>query len=393
MLTPVRCVQWMVVLVMVAIASAANAQTKIVLRTRATIGQDEARADRVLMLTDIADVSGQDAERLGSIAIRPSVVSNTGEATIRIEDVRAALDQAVPRVNWGRVMLSGAACTVQFRQAAAPERVRKAVTEPREVVTPQPVEGDLTAGTVRAAVIARLLDLYTVTPQDLRVAFEAGDAELLDTPLMAPGDANGASPTAQRRVDVQPGGGATSGRVPVSILIYDGDRVTRSASITVQAQVQRDVVLARSAIARNQAVTADMVQTARQWQSPSAKPPLTLDQVVGGVSMTRVAAGAIIATGDVAAPIACKRGELIYVHVLSGPVTVKAKARAMSQARDGELVQLKIEGSKETFTARMSGRGRAVLMVAGDDVRQPNAQKGASAPDQPEFSEMNNAQP
>lgn len=342
-----------------AMVSPALAQTQIKLRPSATIMLQDARAARAVTLGEIADVSGSDAERLGAVLVRPGMLGAGDQATISVDDVRSALNEVSPRVNWGRVTLSGSGCAVNFRgiaekQANAPSGRRSG--ESRQDATPQPIEDALAQGTVRSAVIARLLDLYTVAPQDLRLGFDTGDAEILDLSAGEP---------AGRRVDVQPGGGASSGRVPVSVLIYDGDRVVRAASIIVQAQVQRDVVLARSVIARNQAVTADLVQTARQWMSPSAKSPLTMDQVVGGVSMTRLAAGSIIASGDVAAAIACKRGDFVMVHVLSGPVTVRAKARALSQARDGELVQLKVEGSKEPFLARMSGRGRAVMVVPG----------------------------
>lgn len=353
------CMVVALVLAICATISPALAQTQIKLRPSATIVLQDARASRAATLGEIADVSGVDAERLSDVQVRPGMLGKGDQATISVDDVRSALNGLSPRVNWGRVTLSGSACSVNFRtisdKAAIAEPGRRSA-ESHQDATPQPIDDELSLGTVRSAVIARLIDLYTVTPQDLRLGFDSGDAEVLDL---------SASDPATRRVDVQPGGGASSGRVPVSVLIYDGDRVVRTASIIVQAQVQRDVVLARSAIARNQAVTADLVQTARQWMSPSAKSPLTMDQVVGGVSMTRIGAGSIIASGDVAAAIACKRGEMVTVHVLSGPVTVRAKARALSQARDGELVQLKIDGTKEPFMARMSGRGRAVMVVPG----------------------------
>lgn len=354
----VRSVALALVTALLVPVSTAAAQTQIKLRPSANVTITESSAARSAALAEIAEISGSDAERLGTVSIRPSFPGNSQEITITIEDVRLALNEVSPRINWGRVTLSGSACVVRFRRdiASISATETRPPTHVRHDAAPQPIDHALLLGTVRSVVVARLLDLYTVAPQDLRLGFDAGDADLLD--------ASAADP-AGRRVDVQPGGGANSGRVPVSVLIYDGDRVVRSESIVVQAQVQRDAVVARSTIARNQVVTAESVQTARQWMSPSAKSPLPMDQVVGGVSMTRIAAGAIIATGDVASAIACKRGELVTVHVLSGPVTVRAKARALSQARDGELVQLKIDGTKEPFLARMSGRGRAVMVVPG----------------------------
>jgi flagella basal body P-ring formation protein FlgA len=71
------------------------------------------------------------------------------------------------------------------------------------------------------------------------------------------------------------------------------------------------------------------------------------------------------------------------VHVLSGSVTVRAKARAMSNARDGELVQLKLEGSDRPLTARMSGRGRAVMVVDEPAAADQDARAGGHGVGQP----------
>ncbi len=353
------------------LCGSAAGQTTITLRPMATIGSPESGRSEPLTLADIADLAGPDAERLGRVELGSAMHGKASESTIRLEEVREALDALSPRVNWGRVTLSGSVCVVRRAlpsDAQAASRSGRSAIEPRGIPTPQPIDAILSTGTVRAAVVTRLLDLYDVAPQDLRLAFDPADDALLDLPLRTP------EGNPVRRVDVQPGGGATAGRVPVGVLVYDGDRVAHSASIVIQAQAHRDVVIARQPIARSQAITPDMVQISRQWLSPSAKSPLGMDEVVGGIAQTRLTAGAVLVAGDVAAPIACKRGDIVYVHVLSGGITVKAKARALNQARDGELVQLRLDGSKDAFTARMSGRGRAVMVVAGDASPAPAAE-------------------
>jgi flagella basal body P-ring formation protein FlgA len=56
-----------------------------------------------------------------------------------------------------------------------------------------------------------------------------------------------------------------------------------------------------------------------------------------------------------------RRGELVTVHCVSGGIVVKAKARARAEARQDEVIELQMDGSKKTFRARIVGPGRAVV--------------------------------
>lgn len=76
----------------------------------------------------------------------------------------------------------------------------------------------------------------------------------------------------------------------------------------------------------------------------------------------------MIETGDVESPIAAKRGEIVYVDCLSGRLVVKVRARAVGTVREGEIAELKIDGGDGSFFARMSGKGRAVMLVGGEQI-------------------------
>src|SRR5437868_4624335 len=78
---------------------------------------------------------------------------------------------------------------------------------------PAPPFDGADAPTIRGAVWSRLVELYSVDADELRLAFEVADNDFL------------AQAVGPRRVDVQPGGTGASQRVPVNISIYDGDRV------------------------------------------------------------------------------------------------------------------------------------------------------------------------
>ncbi len=329
-------------------------------------GQADAAAEpRSIQLSDIAEIdppTSPDGMRLGEIVVA-RFDSAAGFMTISVSQVRGAMDAA--KVSWARTTLRGSNCRVTAAAGDVGGTLPPAKVAPKAAPTsavPQPVDaGD--AGTIRGAIAARLAALYGVAMDDLRLAFDTPDEAFLSQTT-----GNGA---ADRRVDIQPAAGGASARVPVNVFIYDGDRLSQTRLVATRALVNRTVVTARAPITRSQPISSDMVEVGHQWLPPNTKLSATLEQAVGQIASRPIATGAIVTTADVTAPVVCKRGDIVWVHVLSGGMSVKAKARAMAQARDGERVQLKLDGSDRTFTARMSGVGKAV-MVTDDPAASPS---------------------
>ncbi len=336
-----------------AMACAAIADVRVTLRASASVD-----AKRSVTVADVAEIdppTTEEATRLAEVVVLPAGETRAGLVTIA--QVREAMDAA--KVNWGRTSLRGAACSLTAGSGEASgtgKPANPAKNSPKLGIgqtTPQMVDvgGDDGASTVRHAVCGRLLDLYNVDAASLRLAFDAADEDFL------------ARPIGESRVDVQPNGTGGSVRTPVSIVIYEGDRIAATRTIAVQALINRAVVTARGPIARGQTIGQDDVEVGRQWMGPNAKPPVGPEAAIGQVAARGVQAGAILTSVDVTAPLVCKRGDIVWVHALAGPLTVKAKCRAQGQARDGELVQLKMDGGDRTFSARMSGPGRAVMVT------------------------------
>lgn len=336
-----------IALALTLVPAVATAQTTVALRTSARLadGAQEVR------LSDIADLAGPEAGTLGAAVVmsKPDP-GRDGWLTVSIADVHAALGR-MPDVNWGKIALRGSECTLRVRDPAAPQpRAAPPVDRKGPASRPGPV--DLSGpATVRTVLAKRLAAEYGVDIDHVRLGFEPADAPVLD------------SLVAGRTIDIDPGASPGSARVPVTVGVYDGDRLVLSRTVQVDVLVNRPTVLAAAGIERGRAIDANDVSVVEQWSAPSLTPAPTLDEVVGSVAQNRLAPGQAIGRDDVAPPVACKRGDAVFVHCLSGSVIVKMKARAMAQARDGELVQLKVEGSDEPFTARMCGRGRAVLVA------------------------------
>lgn len=344
----------LILAILAVLLAAATARADATVTLRATAS---APAGGDILLHHIAELVGEEARSLGETTIltaeQARAAATGGQLRIELSTVRAALDKA--GVNWGRTVLSGGTTVVRIEEAGtvATPAVRRQPA-PRSAEAPTHRVVDLSGEpTVRTHIAARLAHLFGVAPEDLRLKFRVEDEPLLETR------------TRGRRVDVQPAASAASGRIPLRIYIYAGDRIALSGGVTVEAQVRREVLTATAPIERGEAITPDRIATSARWMSPNDKPPATLDHVAGAEARTRIDAGEIITAEAIQPPLAARRGDIVTVHCLSGGITVRLRARAQSDVRDGEIGTFRAEGAKKTFAARMDGPGRAVMIAGG----------------------------
>lgn len=343
-------------------ARIALAQGSIELRTSARLDPE-----RPLTLGDVAILKGPDAEGLADVVVlpaggrvgAPSHDANGSPVTLSLESVRQAIDQD-RHVNWGRLLLRGSRCAVlpPIDSAPRPETTKK--TRPES-------DGRVVPGTVRSAVLARIVQLSGAEPEALRLAFDARDAEVLDTSV------------AGRSVEVNPAG--TSDKVPLAIRVVEGERTLVERTIRVGVQVRRSVLTSRSVRRKGDTIAEGDVEAGEQWLPLTAR-PASSEQVLGSSVQSRLNAGEIIMENDVSAPLAAQKGEVVAVRVLSGSVALATKARAMGPAREGELVRLQALDTKREFLARMDGRGRALIVAGQTPADAPDA--SGSVPNTPE---------
>jgi flagella basal body P-ring formation protein FlgA len=153
---------------------------------------------------------------------------------------------------------------------------------------------------------------------------------------------------------------AASERLPLAVTLYEGERIIASRTIRVAVTVRRQVPLAASAKRKGDTLEKDDLNVEEQWL-PLGSTPAQPDQLIGAVLRSRLNPGQAISTDDVAPPIVANKGDQVTVHCISGGVVVTTRARAMSAAHDGDVIEFEALDSKRRFTARMNGRGRAVV--------------------------------
>jgi flagella basal body P-ring formation protein FlgA len=343
-------IRWLLLLVSALfLAAPAAAQTSIELRSSSVV-----KSGAPVTLADIADISGDDADNLRETPIAEAPA--TRFLDIDVATVRSALDRA--GVRWGRTSLSGSVCTVSVAGFSDAAPSKKADAKPG-TASPSPIKL-VGPETVRTHVARALAHLYAVEIDDLRALFEERDAELLNTP------------TAGRRVDVQPTNAPSTSRVGMRVYLFAADRLVSERTISIEVLVRRSVVTASAPIPRGKEISPEDFTVSEQWHAPSAATPCTAEQVTGTVARARIGAGQMITHAVIEAPIVVKKGDIVEVHCLSGAIHLKAtRARALETGRDGELVRFQLDGSKNSFRARMSGRGNAVLVLDAPAIPQP----------------------
>jgi flagella basal body P-ring formation protein FlgA len=191
-------------------------------------------------------------------------------------------------------------------------------------------------------------------PADLQLTFSPEDRDFLS------------QSTAGRTVEVR--ATAMSDKLPLAVTVYEGERIVASRTIRVGVQVRRLVVIATCEKRRGETIAREDLAAETQWVALTAS-PATIDQLAGAVVRTRIPMGQAIQTGDVSPPIIVNKGDQVTVHCVSGSVVLTTRARAMAQARDGESIEFQALDSKRRFTARMNGKGRAVVANPGEVAR------------------------
>jgi flagella basal body P-ring formation protein FlgA len=157
---------------------------------------------------------------------------------------------------------------------------------------------------------------------------------------------------------------AMSERLPLAVTLYEGERIVASRTIRATVLVRRTTCVAASALRKGDALTGHDLTTQEQWL-PLGVRAAAPDTLVGAVLRSRIAPGQVVSSDDVAPALVASKGDQVTVHCISGGVVVTTRARAMAAAHDGEVIEFQALDSKRRFSARMNGRGRAVVAADG----------------------------
>lgn len=328
----------------VSVAAGALAQGVIELRASAIVAPGVP-----VTLGAVARLEGGEAQAWAETVVHEPLTAGQ-QAQVDLAAVRRAMERT-GRVHWGRVMLRGGTCRVEAPAAFCARAVPAPTTGGRTEA------GEGTVPTVRAAVAAQIAQLAGVPASDVRLDFAPEDAEFLDEPVSV------------RTLEIRPT--AMSDRLPLAVSMFEGQRLVARRTIRVGVEVRRDVPVALASKRKGETLRADEVRIETRWVGLTVRPAASeafsgAEAAVG----TRLTPGQVIQAGDLAPPVVVRRGEPATVHCVSGTVVITTRARALAEAREGETIEFESLDGRRRFTARVDGRGRAVIVVPSPD-REP----------------------
>ena len=314
-------------------------------------------------LADIAELTGQQAAGFGDLVIVE--LSETDEMSeITVQQVRDKLSEA--GVHWGRVQLNGGRVLVEIpRRAAdsrplamAPAALATRVQRPPRVerIAEHQPGADLVASHTLGGVVARMIAAkLRVNPPDLRLRFDPGDSAFLETPEDA------------YRFEIQPLSSLRSDRIELAVRAWSQGRIQVRRSLTVRPLVRAETLVAARDINRDEVFDESDLTVEWQWLRPGEAAALpTLVQAVGSASTKPLRAGDVVVRKHLRSQILVKRGDLTMVRCLVGGIVISLHAEARADGAEGESIEFRKIGERETFRATVTGPAEAVI-----DLSQP----------------------
>ncbi len=156
------------------------------------------------------------------------------------------------------------------------------------------------------------------------------------------------------------------GLVPLEIAIYRQGKLEQMQSVLAEVSIARSVVVANGTINRGQTIGPnDVALCEKAFDKPNEACITDINAVIGQRAVQFVNKGEMLTGKDVEPVPLVVRNDLVTVTVHHGCVSIKAAAKAMASASYGEMVELRNEASKQSFTARVTGPKTAELVFPG----------------------------
>lgn len=328
-----RTILWMTLAFAMSIC-VARGQTEIRLLTSARVAQAPVR------VADVAVVAGARAAEIGRVVVRESVEADR----ITLDEVREAIREHVQGLDWGRTAISGGTCAI----VVATTRDESATDEESRRPTRA---SEMPPGTVGTLIAAKIAGELGVEPASLRFLFNDHSEIIREK-------------TAGRTVELNLQG--IGDRTPVRVRLYEGDRMVAAGSTTAEVEVEREVAVALRRVERGSTIGPEDVRRELMWLRPS-ETPASPASLAGQAASRLIREGQVVGESDVRAPIVVERGDIVVVHCFAGSLHGQLRAKAMSPARDGEVIEFEtLEADRKLrriITARVNGPGRAIIAV------------------------------
>ncbi|MBI5094108.1 MAG: flagellar basal body P-ring formation protein FlgA [Candidatus Hydrogenedentes bacterium] len=152
------------------------------------------------------------------------------------------------------------------------------------------------------------------------------------------------------------GPGAFRGEIAV-----DG-RVQKTILCKANVEAYSSVVIAATDIPRGKVISRnDLTVEKRSMLNLSDRAVKDPAELIGQVARSTIFPGQIIEKRDVAAQILVRRNQMVNVDVQSGTLHIRSTARALNDAREGDIVGCQNPGTKDQFQGVVRRDGAVVV--------------------------------
>ncbi len=339
-----------------------------------TFGANTAQADSIAImqsvtlapdvqtvtLGDVAKLTGEHAQRYTDVVLT-TIDDPAQPMTITIGQVRKTLSAA--GAHWGLIDLNG--CKADVRCASRLAGAPQAMTGATIGEVAQTLESSATdnnslransilrqrnAASIIAATLAQQLRL---DPARLRLTFDTKDQEFLSLP------------TAQYRFEIQPTSSFEADRVILQIRAWHNGRIALQQTVHVDVEVHVTAGQASRDIRRGAVLDANDVQTTNQWvQGSMVREMISPADLAGRIATTSLKQDDLIRLRDVKKQTLIERGDVVQVRCLVGGVALTMQAEARTDGSEGDTIEFRKLGERETFLAQVTGRNQAIVDLA-----------------------------
>ncbi len=291
-------------------------------------------------LADVAVVEGAEAQQLSELRV------GVESGAVRQAEVVKVLEGA--GFHRAQVMVKGfVVCRVELSNTLAKVSNEKVIIKTLPSDATQ-VSGD--SRTLRDQVMTFVATLAKVPVTELRIEFAAGDAKLLDEPV------------GETRLEIEAGGSGGTGRVPMVLRRYRGDTLIETRRVTAEVTRRYQAVALTRSLSKGEVIGSNDVTMREVYVTGSVQPVRDVQQAVGMMLRGLAREGSVLMSDQLQPARIVQRGQLITVRSLAGNVSVTMTARALDEAGVGEVIAVRNEKSRQTFSARITLEGQGVLV-------------------------------
>lgn len=317
------------------------------------------RNDHIVTLGDIAELSGPMAEQMAELVVM-TLNRSGAPKEITIRSVRAILNEA--GIHWGRIQLSGKKVFVHPAPGPGAGVQPLIAMNGASLIEPNAgprksgrtesltVQSLLAVDTVRGEVAAFFARTMRISPEELQLTFHNADAKFLDIARQA------------YRIEIESLSSLKSDRVNLTVRLWEGVRIEQRRSISVDVLLHKGFVEAAHDISRHDVLVESDLQMAKRWMPPS-EASLTTDirDAVGRVSSKHIKAGEPIRHNAINRRTLVRRGDPIIVRCLVGGTVISIQAEARGVGSEGDIIEFRKKGERETFFATITAHGEAII--------------------------------